>query len=532
MACEPTLSDTPPASCLPVGDNVKSCNGPTQFDYGEQQRRCFAAIEVEHQLLDHRECPPFPSNTPGDPNAKIDISSNFIPHNLNYFNLSISLRIPDSSNVEYYEVLLEYDYDAVRVSRGFDCVVIDEPQHNFTLRYKRKSNQDVKIRVTVRTSPIDLYSKLIGLKAPQFCADTGLNMPYDSCTCGLPRLEMPTNIALQCNATHTTMSWDPAYYIKPGSNDHIVPDEVSYYLTLTTCDGKILYFTIDNTTAVTLNVSQYFEFKLYAYSPCSGLYQYVMNQLSTVLGCSWPARCTDSSINSCCVASAPSVCPSPSPSVRTTDPTDSSHDYHLTVTVIAVALAILIIITVLIVVVVILKCRRGGTREEMYVRVCRQNSPSPPCEFSALVIYSSSTPDPEQHVIMEKLGPYVYDLIGSYLQRTRRPKQTLIDWITEHHEKANVVFCVCNAEFYRDWENDGTRQYSTDGSVAVRTLRHIYEGDLKTGPESVYKYAVVLAKPTDEVFIPAILRKQHKFDLSDTASLVNFARHQPPPAQS
>ena len=42
------------------------------------------------------------------------------------------------------------------------------------------------------------------------------------------------------------------------------------------------------------------------------------------------------------------------------------------------------------------------------------------------------------------------------------------------------------------------------------------------------KYVVVLAKPTDEVLIPAILRKQHKFDFSDTASPVNFARDQPP----
>ena len=254
VACEPTLSDTPPASCLPVGDNVKSCNGPTQFDYDEQQRRCFGPIDV---VFDHPECSSFPSNTLVD--GTIPISHSFTPYNLN---LSISLHIPDSSNIERYKLLLEYD--AERVSRRFDCVFIDEPQHNFTLRYKYRNDRDIKIKVTVNTSPNDFYSKLNVPKAPQFCADTGRGLPYDSCTCGLPRLEMPTNIALQwkCNSYHYVL--DQAYYIKPGTNDHIVPDEVSYYLSLTTRDGKVSYFTIHNTTAVTLNVSQYFEFSLFS----------------------------------------------------------------------------------------------------------------------------------------------------------------------------------------------------------------------------------------------------------------------------
>ena len=497
--CEPDSTKGPlihGASCLYVKGREGSCNGDFQFEYGNKSKECFGKGTGKGLDISEKKCISCPNEAALDSEPQVTWS--FIPINLRYYTLSITVNL---TSKESYVIYLDYK------GHYCFCMASNETELNLTLVYS-----------------LDLIRLSVGhhsytFQSPQHCADYK-HIPYDGATCGLPQLEKPRNIVLQCNETHTKISWEPACYMYPGTNECVVPDQVTYYLTIRTGNFDN-YFAIHNTTAVTVNVSPILYFGLYAYSHCSGFYQYRLQRLENVLGCSKPAEYADSCSSNCAASNIFTPTPSPSAEVGT-DPTSSpSHNNHLAVYIAAGVAGLVILITALVVIVVLCKKKGEPTRIPRYVRVQQE------CDCSVLVVYSSSTPELETMAIMQKLGRYIQNQekgIGSYLQDTRKPQDDLIGWITDHHQKADAVFCVVNEEFSRDWENSFSAQ-SSDSDVAVRTLRQLFEGELQRGPEAVMKYAVVLPKPSDKVFIPAILLNQCRFYMSDTERLASFVRH-------
>ena len=311
------------------------------------------------------------------------------------------------------------------------------------------------------------------------------------------------------------------YYREPGeiiSTSHSEPDIDTYYLTVSTCDGQKNYFTIRNSTEVTINTSMNFDFLLYGYSPCSGFYEYDRQNLNDVLGCSRPARCTDvqDSEMPCCLVAPFSVCPTPTPSASSL-PTIPGDEHLLVILSCAggTFLTMIILITVITLCYRTLKNKQTGVI--YYCPVARQ-SPSP-CAFSALIIYSLNTPEPEKNAITQQLGP---DLQGveSFLLTTRLPRQALIHWIIEKYDKSDAVFCIYNEEFREDWESDSAETHCSDDAVVVRTLRKLFEGAIAGAMPK--RYAVVLTKPTDEDVIPSILRGLPRFNMSDSRPLAGF----------
>ena len=545
LECDPVDTQNAGASCLPVKAEEASCaKRDISFDYSTQLDRCFgegkdkeydnsicynvqSTIDAEISCESDESC-----SSTNVPTPDLNLTFTITPFVFSCYNLSITVN---NVETEPYRLLVVYRRKSYCL-----CISADQSELNLTLKYTLQD--DDKIEISTPLTSLDTRT----FRSPRYCAHSERHIRYDPSTCGLPQLEKPSSIVLQCNEAHTRISWEPACYKYPGTNECIVPDQTMpdqvtyYYLTLITgnVERNKTHYSVRNTTAVTVNVSSIIDFELYAYSPCSGLYQRALNQLEYPVGCSQPANCTNSNNSANCATSLISSCniiaPTPSPSTEMkTDPTSApSRNNHLAVYIAAGVGGLVILITALVVIVVICILRRPSTSQPTHntcvsgdYTLVRQESPSQ-CDCSVLVVYSSSTPELETMAIMQKLGHYIQNQekgIGSYLQDTRKPQEDLIGWITKHHKKANAVFCVCNEEFSRDWENSFSAQ-SNDSDVAVRTLRQLFEGELHRGPEAVMKYAVVLPKPSDKVFIPTILLNQCKIDMSDTERLVKFVR--------
>ena len=542
IACTPVRQDVSAVPfCHPVGEQEESCNSDIPFLYDNKKIECFGdginrvlIYEIASESFTATGtvgyCPQSshstsfgncitPSGTMGSTNLSITYS--FSPINLVYYNITVRISLPDSSNAH----VGAYGIQLTTKQNGASCVCINSSftnEHSFILQYKKNEGP---ITIKADTFPRTLTSPAVKerILPPSDCADYE-RIPYDKETCGLPQYEKPRNVRLRCNATHTNISWDTPYYRAPGElnpTHHSEPDLDTYYLTVITCNGQKNYFTIRNSTEVTLNTSKNFDFILYGYSPCSGLFDYHNGTLSGVVGCSLPAMCADTSQDSeapCCVA-LPCPTPIPTPTRGSSNGPGNEHPVVYYIAGSAVGFILIVIITIVLCIIGCYKTQH--TPISVTYGPLGTKSPSP-CACSALVMYSLNSPELEKCTIAQHLGP---DLQGieSFLLDTRLPKQTVVDWITERYEQANAVFCVCNKEFSDDWESDSTGVHCSDSAIAIRTLRKLFEGDIVAGTKTPRRYAVVLTKPTDENFIPSILRGLPRFIMSDSPALAKFA---------
>lgn len=507
------------ASCIPSNSGEKGCDG-TPFDPSDTQYECFGEdidryiepCDTVECCLSNEECSDAESNTGNTVDSYITISHRLYPVNFRYYNLSIKLDF-HGDPVEGYKVKL-----SSRVRSKPHCFCSRTEEFNVTLQYYSKV-RDLAYDVTVDTFPNKLYiPNTTQIKAPQHCADCDPQVPYDAATCGLPRYEEPS-VTLQCNGTHTNISWDEPYYKEPCSNIRHYTDIDKYYLTITTCDHQSCYFVVSNTTEVIIHTSDILDYTLYAYSQCSGL-----NEPN--LSCSQPAEsnyCQTQNPNSTC-CNVPGCSPTPT---KTPVPTDTSpHTNYVAVYICASVGGAIILISILVVLVLFFGCRRRSSRGKYIPTLMNgYSNESSPCECSALVIYSPDTAEQEKCAILQNLGPDLHAKgVSSSFPDMREPKQTLIDWISEKYEEVDAVFCVCNKEFSQDWSDSAAMQLGNDSSVAVRTLKELYEGDLANrGAVALHKYAVVLTKPNTEALIPAIMRTRKVFSISDTPALAEFA---------
>lgn len=506
-----------PSSCIPSKSTDIGCDG-RPFKLSNTEYECFGEdIDKYFDPYDTLECCDAQNKCPGTQtntvNGNIKVSHRLYPVNFRYYNLYIKLDFHGDSPVQGYKVTLPRKFGEPY------CFCSRTEELNITLEYERHAH-DPAYNVTVTTFPNPLYiANTTEIKVPQHCADCDPQVPYVADTCGLPRYEEPS-VTLQCNGTHTNISWDKPYYKEPCSAVRNYTDIDRYYLTITTCDKQSSYFVVSNTTEVLIHTSNILDYVLYAYSQCSGL-----NEPN--LSCSKPAEsnyCRSQNSNSTC-CNVPSCSPPPT---KTPEPTDTlPHTNYLAIYITASVGGAIILISIVIVVVLFFCCRRRPPSRGKYIPTLMNgySNESSPCECSALVIYSPDTAEQEKCAIMQSLGPDLHAKgVSSSFPDMREPKQTLIDWISEKYEEVDAVFCVCNKEFSQDWSDSAAMQFGNDGSVAVRTLKELYEGDLaKRGAVALCKYAVVLTKPNTEALIPAIMRTRKVFIISDTPALAEFA---------
>lgn len=508
-------------SCIPTSSSVRGCDG-RPFNFPEAETKCFGdniglsldPCSVHTDTFwccdNNEEC----SDTPTDRstvNGNMNISHRLYPFNFRYYNLSIKLDF-HGDPIDGYKVLLSN-----KSPSDFYCFCSRSEELNIVLDYAQDPSLTRRgYNITVDTFPKSLYprSKRTEIQVPTYCSDCEPQISYDAPTCGLPRLEKPS-VTLQCNGTHTHISWDEPYYKEPCSLIPHYTDIEKYYLTITTCDDQSSYFVISNTTEVIIHTSDILDYTLYAFSQCSGLYE-------PNLSCSYPAEsnyCRTQNPNStCCNVSSCST-----PTEKPTTPTGTSpHNNYLAVYICASVGGAVILLSILVLIVLLFIWRRRSSGGNY--KPTPRNEPSP-CESSALVIYSPDTPEQEKCAIMQNLGPDLHEEgLNSSFPDMREPKQTLIDWISKKYEEVDVVFCVCNKEFSQDWNDSAAMQCSNDSSVAVRTLKELYEGDMaKRGEVGLRKYAVVLTRPNTEALIPAIMRNRQVFSISDTSALADFA---------
>ena len=524
LTCDSAVSSGRGASCGSVarGRGCSSDGQPGSDRYEAALKKCFGP-DI-NRYLEPGGCERC-QGAGGSAVPTGSVAYNLLPVNFHHFNISFELQ--PMSGVQRYDVqvsLLGLEY----------CACTSATSYNFTLEYNPNQSPQsphTPQMITLRVEAIP--GRSVGyatITLPQHCADEGI--PYDSATCGLPRFQRPTSIVLERNETHTNISWNKAStYISPVNGQKVSIDLSTYYLTVRDSAHLKYQFEVTNATTVTLNTSEALDVILHAYHECSGLYERESNE-APVVQCSLPANCSSRGRRTVCGGSVnvTSLSPplrtesfpvyTPRPTIVTTMPQGD----HFVAIYIAAGVAGLILIIVAVLVPIFIIYRRCS----IYKRLPTvDHSPSPPpSQHSALVMYSPSSPEQEKHVIQQSFVDARNQVgIEYFLPDTRLPQQSLVEWIMEHFENTHTVFCVCNREFKADWENSGPP--SEDTVVAVQTLRLLFEGDLKSVEPK--RYAVVLSKPTDEAFIPSLLKTLPRINLSDTPTLVQFAAHQEPP---
>ena len=464
-------------------------------------------------------------------NRDLELSYNFQPFNFNHFNLSVSWSFPDgkqpSNRVEAYSLVLTGL--GVIADPGY-CVCINSSlnltEHTFTMSYYHGDHFITAQVFTFPLVPSETYTiPKKRFKSPRHCADYKTGLLYDTATCGLPRYGKPTSVTLERNDTHTHLSWDKPCYENPdtacslqGGEPPLDTDPAAYYLTTITGDGSS-YFVIQNTTEVVVNTTEEFDFLLHAYIPCSGLFEYFSVSEGLGNGCSIPASMavTEPAIPCCTTYKPPTPVPTPTPTLSA--PSQTSHAHY--VVVYALSGVAVVVILIAIVVFILLAIRHKWRK--IYDPVAKF------ADCSALVIHAPRTPETQALVIRQNL---VADLrnppygVESSIPELSQPRQNMIDWITEQHERASAVFCVCNQQLFEDWNELSVDDHNPP---VVHTLKLLFQADMRQGSKGTDKYAVVLTDRRDDKYIPSLLKDQQRFLVSDSAALAEFAASKPIP---
>ena len=520
--CAPVVSSEPTCTsdsrCRDdINSQLKACFGPDVQKY-------FMPSECDTHNPDH--CSDADESAP-DP-GEVDIEVQFVPVSIYRFNVSV--RLPQAPGVQQYDLRVTIkDSTLASTMELFNfCACTSVTRYNFTLSYNNERDP-IDLGIVVKTFPGGHLKLEKNYDFPRHCADHERRIPYDTTTCGLPRLQKPTILPLYCNGTHTTISWNKTVsYISPVNQQKVWVNVSRFYLVVVDEFNDKKCYDVNNATEVTVNTTKVVKVSLHAFDKCSGLYERKLN-LTPYARCSVPAWCSNTSRGDCSqkvscyqpsvTSTAISAVFTPLPtSVRNSPKQDEDHLLPIYYAAGAAGGILVLVATVIIVMLVI--------RWRVSISDYGLIRPPSPSQRSALIIYSPSTPEEEKRVILQSFVKIQNKVkIEFILQDLRKPRISLVDWISQHYKNAGTVFYVCNEEFQCDWEN--SRPLSEDSAVAVQTLRLLFQGDLTS--VQLRKYAVVLSKPTDEVFVPELLKALPQINLSDTPNLMKFAGRETSP---
>ena len=337
--------------------------------------------------------------------------------------------------------------------------------------------------------------------------------------------------------TVTRLSWDRPCYRDPNAC-HLLEmdpsaasqsDPDTYYLA-STVDNITHYFIIHNTTAVVLHTTNLEDVKLYTQTPCSGACQ--DNHFAN--GCSEPVTLSDSDSDTCCepeLTTVPSVTSTPSSpwtsESTTTEPVTGPG--HIIAAMVVVVLLVLLVAGGLITLVVVFGyCHyRRVTPQHEVIHPSPWPSPSTLVP-SVLVVFSPRTNHDETHVILHFLVNKLADFnVEAFAYEMCQLRQPPTEWVVEQRRRADAVLCVCNREFWEDWNHETTTSYFDHTPKVVRTLKQLFEGDLQEGSSGVLPYGVIKMKPTDSEFVPPLLKSRPDFMYHQTKDIAHFAHNKP-----
>ena len=420
-------------------------------------------------------------------------------------------------------------------------------EHSLTVEYHPGNNRLNYIQASIvtfphkeRESPPVTGGSSAGTSLSNFpvnCSDYKNGLPYSRSRCAIPYYGRPRNLKVNVVGTVTRLSWDRPCYRDPNAC-HLLEmdpsaasqsDPDTYYLA-STVDNITHYFIIHNTTAVVLHTTNLEDVKLYTQTPCSGACQ--DNHFAN--GCSEPVTLSDSDSDTCCepeLTTVPSVTSTPSSpwtsESTTTEPVTGPG--HIIAAMVVVVLLVLLVAGGLITLVVVFgycHYRRVTPQHEM---IHPSPWPSPSTLVpSVLVVFSPRTNHDETHVILHFLVNKLADFnVEAFAYEMCQLRQPPTEWVVEQRRRADAVLCVCNREFWEDWNHETTTSYFDHTPKVVRTLKQLFEGDLQEGSSGVLPYGVIKMKPTDSEFVPPLLKSRPDFMYHQTKDIAHFAHNKP-----
>ena len=417
------------------------------------------------------------------------------------------------------------------------CVCINSTinmtEYSLILEYK----PSVQLSASIYTFPFEFSSDPLNPPegtvkrcAPDNCTDYGAGVPYTSSACNMPYYGKPRNVKVDRNATHTTLSWDKPCYQDTDACHLLMMDESSsprsgpdtYYLTATV-NGLPSHFVIYNAMKVTLTTPGPVDFKLYTHTPCSG-----GCDDSHFENCSQPAISVGEPDDGTCCSPTPSLSLSMSPThtMIKDDPISHPNSWLIVSLSISVVAILVVVVFFLVILLVIRKTCTARPLPHPYPVI---PPPPPPCPV--LVGFSLRTCEQETRAILQCL---VSDLTSYSIESSTygmsQLRQNQSEWVVEQHEKASAILCVCNQEFFEDWTNtfaDSNSDLADCNPLVVRTLKQLFEGDMQRGESGTDNYAVIKMKPTDDRFIPPLLRHRPAYMYDEVERIARFVHNVP-----
>ena len=461
--------------------------------------------------------------------------------------LTINYRPIDA---RYYEAIVEWSYpdnvpEAVKALKlnlygpgirypGY-CVCIERSlslrEYSLVLEYNAAEQYDAVVQMVMFPIPkyYDPKNPPRMEKNKQFptnCTDYSRGLPRSSSSCGRLQYGRPRNVQVHKSAFSTALSWDKPCFLDSNACNFVGMDSSesepdTYYLT-TTVRNATTHFVVYNSTEVTLSTADAVDFKLYTHTPCSGMCEVPFFSNSCSTPATSPGEVVDN--DTCCVSDSstsstsvqPTVTSTPKPRDKNSSPTN--HGQVILPVAVVVALAMIVIVVILSSL-LCYKCHSNGNVTDEIPLIKPSSTPCP-----VLVVFSHRTTEREAQTILRYLvsdltaSPYC---IESSTYGIGHLRQSLSEWMVERHREANAVLCVCNREFFEDWT--GTCP-DTDGSPqVVRTLKHLFEGDLQRMPSGTKNFAVILMRATDDQFIPPLLKSRQAFMYHQVDEIARFS---------
>ena len=298
LSCDPGVFSPGGAVCRRIEKRDEPCK-----DLVKYLDNCFGrGVRTDETTYGCTRCG---TNSNSNSISNVNVTYKFVPYKFNYFKLFVQL--PAVSEVKYeLELILPFERPV--------CVCTNE-SFSFIVEYGLIDLGPMILKV--KSSSIQIISERIPI--PRHCGDTERGVPYDDNTCGVPRLQPPTNVTMHCNETHTNISWNKNIsYIRPDNSHSLIKSE-RFYLTVKFCDNTELEFVVFNASSVTLNTTAAMNITLYGYTRCSGLLELLLRKTSAT-GYSLPLHTSNIGLGTCC---GNSTCDATSSIVYTPQPSSS-----------------------------------------------------------------------------------------------------------------------------------------------------------------------------------------------------------------
>ena len=353
LSCDPGISSPAGAVCHRIEKRDELCkNFPKCLD------NCFwRGVRIDDSTSGCTRCG---ANSNRNSMSNVNVTFKFVPYKFGYFKLFVQL--PAVSEVQYeLELSLPYEHPVC------DCT---NESFSFIVEYGLIDLGPMILKV--KSFSTEIFARRITI--PRHCGDTERGVPYDDNTCGVPRLQPPTNVTMHCNKTHTNISWNKNIrYIRPNNSHSLVKSE-RFYLTVKFSDNTELEFVVFNASSVTLNTTAAMNITLYGYTRCSGLLELWLKKTSAT-GYSLPVHTSNIGPGTCCGNSTceeiPSITVTPSsyslPHPSILPPTSLSKPHRLSAVVAGSVVAVIVIILLIIGVILFLTVSQVKTLFPIFI---------------------------------------------------------------------------------------------------------------------------------------------------------------------